>query len=77
MHFKLTAAGKVYCVNLLENGEILGVAVGGAREALFDFDYNTEWSCRTGFAKVALLTGKQDIQLRCEMGNCIVLETLC
>jgi len=56
-HFKLTAGGKGYCVDLLENGEILGVAVGGSREALFDFDYNTEWSSRTGFAKVALLTG--------------------
>jgi len=72
-HFKLTTGGKGYCVDLLENGEIMGVAVGGAREALFDFDYNTEWSCRTGFAKVALLTGAPIIPIFTEN----IRETYC
>jgi len=54
---KLTAAGKGYLVDLLENGEIMGVAVGGAREALFDWDYSVDWGTRNGFSKVALLTG--------------------
>ena len=57
---KLTAAGKGFCVDLLENGEIMGVAVGGAREALFDSDYSVDWGQREGFAKVALLTGQTD-----------------
>ena len=56
---KLTAAGKGFCVDLLENGEIMGVAVGGAREALFDWDYSVDWGQRDGFAKVALLTGER------------------
>ena len=37
-HLRVTSAGKGYCVDLLENGELLGVAVGGAREAMFDHD---------------------------------------
>ena len=57
---KLTAGGKGLCVDLLENGEVLGVAVGGAREALFDRDYSVDWGHRDGFAKVALLTGWTD-----------------
>ena len=56
-HFKVTSAGKGYCVELLEHGELLGVAVGGAREAFLDFDYAADWGNRQGFAKVALLTG--------------------
>jgi len=56
-HFKMTSNGKGYCVDLLENGELLGVAVGGAREACFDNDYSADWGSRNGFAKVALFTG--------------------
>ena len=56
-HFKVTSAGKGYCVELLEHGELLGVAVGGSREALLDHDYTANWGNRQGFAKVALLTG--------------------
>ena len=55
---KVTSNGRSYCVDQLENGETVGVAVGGAEEACFDFDYNTEWGSRTGFAHVALLAGK-------------------
>jgi len=54
---KVTSNGRSYCVDQLENGETVGVAVGGAEEACFDFDYNTEWGSRTGFAHVALLAG--------------------
>ena len=53
----MTSNGKGYCVDLLENGELLGVAVGGAREACFDNDYSADWGSRNGFAKVALFTG--------------------
>ena len=53
----MTTNGKGYCVDLLENGELLGVAVGGAREACFDSDYSADWGNRNGFAKVALFTG--------------------
>jgi len=56
-HFKMTSNGKGYCVDLLENGELLGVAVGGAKEACFDSDYSADWGNRNGFAKVALFTG--------------------
>ena len=54
---KVTSGGKSHCVDVLENGEILGVAVGGVREAAFGYDYKTEWGSRTGFAKVALAAG--------------------
>jgi len=56
-YLKASAAGKGYCVDLLENGELLAVAPGGSREALFDETYSSDWGDRTGFAKVALLTG--------------------
>ena len=56
-HLRLTAGDKGYCVDLLENGELLGVAVGGAREALLDHDYSANWGGRNGFAKVAMFTG--------------------
>ena len=56
-YLKASASGKGYCVDLLENGELLAVAPGGSREALFDESYSTSWGDRTGFAKVALLTG--------------------
>ena len=49
-----------FCVDLLENGEIMGVSVGGAREALFDSEYSVDWGDREGFAKVALLTGETE-----------------
>ena len=42
---------------LLEAGQLVGVAVGGAEEALFDWDYNMLWANRNGFAKLALRTG--------------------
>ena len=61
-HLRLTAAGKGYCVDLLENGELLGVAVGGSREALFDHDYSANWGGRNGFAKVAMLTGERRVK---------------
>merc|ERR1712215_144598 len=56
-YLKASASGKGYCVDLLENGELLAVAPGGSREALFDESYSSDWGDRTGFAKVALLTG--------------------
>ena len=45
------------CASLLEEGEMVGVAVGGAEEALFDWDYSPDWRKRKGFAQLALLTG--------------------
>ena len=51
-HLQLGAGGKGHYVDLLEHGELMGVAVGGAREALFDSDYSADWGGRAGFAKV-------------------------
>jgi len=56
-YLKASAGGKGYCVDVLENGELLAVAPGGSREALFDECYSANWGERKGFAKVALLTG--------------------
>ena len=56
---KVTSNGRSYYVEKLKKGEIVGVAVGGVEEACFDFDYNTEWGSRTGFANVALEAGKE------------------
>ena len=57
---ELTSGGRSYYVDKLKKGEIVGVAVGGAEEACFDFDYNTEWGSRTGFANVALEAGRDE-----------------
>ena len=57
---KLTSNGRSYYVEKLKKGEIVGVAVGGVEEACFDFDYNTEWGSRTGFANVALEAGRDE-----------------
>ena len=43
--------------SVLRAGDLVGVAVGGAEEALFDWDYQPHWN-RKGFAKLAVNTGK-------------------
>jgi hypothetical protein len=55
--FKCDALSKVSCVDLLDDGHLIGVAPGGAREAMYDTDYDVLWGKRDGFAKVAVLTG--------------------
>ena len=52
-----TVVDRSDCVELLEEGQVVGVAVGGAEEALFDWDYSPDWRKRNGFAQLALLTG--------------------
>ena len=59
---KLTAGSREEYARLLKSGEMVGVAVGGAEEALFDWEYNTLWGKRNGFAKLALETGEQQDQ---------------
>ena len=54
---KLTAADREEYARLLKSGEMVGIAVGGAEEALFDWEYNTLWGKRSGFAKLAVETG--------------------
>ena len=66
-NLKLTAAPRDHYVSLLEAGELVGVAVGGAEEALFDWDYDLLWANRNGFAKLALATGRVDSVI--EVGN--------
>ena len=53
-------------MDLLEHGELMGVAVGGAREALFDSDYSADWGGRAGFAKV-----------RCSPSSMYIIITKC
>jgi len=53
---KFGALSKVRCAGLLEDGELVGLAPGGSREALFDDTYSVCWGERVGFAKVAMLT---------------------
>ena len=55
---KLTAADREEYARLLKSGEMVGIAVGGAEEALFDWEYNTLWGKRNEFAKLALETGE-------------------
>lgn len=46
---------KEACVRTLENGDLLAIAPGGLREALFsDEMYTILWSDRKGFAQVAI-----------------------
>ena len=75
---KCGALSKVNCASLLEDGELVGLAPGGAREALFDDNYSVSWGQRAGFAKVALLTKSpiipiftENIRLAyCPMASC-------
>jgi len=54
--FHCDAYSKVSCVDLLDDGYLVGVAPGGARECMFDDSYNLMWGKRDGFAKVAVFT---------------------
>ena len=55
---RMVPGGRGHCVDILSDGQLLGVAPGGAREALFGEGYGLEhWGQRTGFANVALLSG--------------------
>jgi len=46
--------GREYCVNLLKEGNLVGVSPGGSRECLFGEDYSVSWGRRVGFAQVAI-----------------------
>lgn len=46
--------GREHCVTLLQDGELMGVAPGGSREALLSQEYTVQWGSRIGFAEVAL-----------------------
>ena len=54
---RLMVASREDCEDLLRAGEMMGVSVGGAEEAMFDWNYQPTWN-RKGFAQVALNTGK-------------------
>ncbi|GFN90774.1 transmembrane protein 68-like [Plakobranchus ocellatus] len=52
---KVTTGTVSSCVEVLKSGQILSIAPGGVREALFgDETYNLMWNQRSGFCKVAL-----------------------
>ena len=55
-HLRCGSYSKVSLAGLLEEGQLVGVSPGGARECLFDHSCDLMWSKRTGFAKVARLT---------------------
>jgi len=55
-HLRVGAFSKVEVAGLLEDGQLVGIAPGGSREALFDDSYSVLWGERVGFAKVASLT---------------------
>ena len=55
-YLKCGAFTKVQVASLLEDGELVGIAPGGSREALFDDSYSVCWRKRVGFTKVATLT---------------------
>ncbi|CAG5117786.1 unnamed protein product [Candidula unifasciata] len=43
------------CIDVLKNGNLLGISPGGVREALFSNEnYTLMWNNRVGFAKVAM-----------------------
>ncbi|XP_067929542.1 DGAT1/2-independent enzyme synthesizing storage lipids-like [Watersipora subatra] len=42
------------CTKLLKEGNIVAIAPGGIREALFSHNYDLLWNKRLGFAKVAI-----------------------
>ncbi|XP_014675669.1 PREDICTED: transmembrane protein 68-like [Priapulus caudatus] len=53
--FNVIPGSQDSCVELLNQGELMGVSPGGVREAMFsDENYTILWGRRSGFAKVAL-----------------------
>ena len=57
-YLRVGSFSKVRIAGLLEEGELVGVAPGGARECLFDHDLSVMWNERVGFAKVGGLDRK-------------------
>lgn len=55
-YLRCGAFSKVQCAGLLDDGELVGLAPGGSREALFDDSYSVCWRQRVGFAKIAAFT---------------------
>jgi hypothetical protein len=51
---KITAGSKSKCVEMLRSNQLVAIAPGGLREALFSDDYRILWKNRTGFAQVAM-----------------------
>ncbi|KAF6039165.1 TMEM68 [Bugula neritina] len=52
--FQVQPGTRESCTKLLQEGEIISIAPGGIREALFSHNYELMWNRREGFAKVAL-----------------------
>ncbi|XP_028594374.2 DGAT1/2-independent enzyme synthesizing storage lipids-like [Podarcis muralis] len=50
----LKSYNKAEIVEMMKKGHLMGIAPGGAREALFSHDYGIMWEKRTGFAQAAL-----------------------
>ncbi|XP_023347043.1 transmembrane protein 68 [Eurytemora carolleeae] len=49
-----TCDGPEFCVDQLKAGQLMGVAPGGSREALFGEEFSLQWGKRTGFARIAI-----------------------
>jgi len=46
------------CVEMLKAGQLVCISPGGVRESLFSSNnYETVWGDRTGFARIALMSG--------------------
>merc|ERR1712176_341496 len=57
--YKMTTGTREGISDLLKAGELVGVAPGGAYEALFcDSSYSVMWKSRLGFAHAALMANK-------------------
>ncbi|XP_053101928.1 transmembrane protein 68-like [Hemicordylus capensis] len=52
--FHCTCGSKDECVEILKQGDLLAIAPGGGREAIFSENYELLWGNRKGFADVAL-----------------------
>jgi hypothetical protein len=50
---ELTQGTRNECVHYLKHNQLVVIAPGGTREALFSRDYKLLWAGKTGFAKVA------------------------
>ncbi|KAL8597869.1 hypothetical protein ACOMHN_061402 [Nucella lapillus] len=67
--FNVTEGTRSMCLDVLSSGNLLAIAPGGVREALFgDENYGIMWSKRHGFAEIALETSVPVIPMFTE--NC-------
>jgi hypothetical protein len=62
---KVTSGSINECVQTLRSNQLLMIAPGGVREAIFSRDYEIMWGKRKGFAEIAIKAKVVSINFLC------------